>query len=175
MARAKWRAFVDEYFKQNMNATRAYMIVYGVDDDNSAAASASRLLRNVKISELIAKKLDENSMQANEIISRLSDMGRGDMQDFIDIESMFFRIDLNKAKELGLTHLIKKVKDRVVMTSNQDGEETETHTLEIELYDAKSALDTLAKYRGLLVDRHELGGEITINVVRSDGIDGQSS
>ena len=68
---------------------------------------------------------------------------------------------LQKAKELGLTRLIKKVKDRVVMTSNKDGEETETHMLEIELYDAKSALDTLAKYHGLLIDRTDIttGGE----------------
>jgi len=91
-------------------------------------------------------------MQTDEILLRLSDHARGDMGDFVDIEGMFFSLNLAKAKELKLTHLIKKVKDRVVMTSNQEGEETETHTLEIELYDAKSALDTLAKYRGLLKD-----------------------
>jgi hypothetical protein len=126
-------------------------------------------LTDVDIASEIKATLDNKAMSADEVLHRLAEHARGNMGDFIDIESMSFSLNLQKAKELGLTHLIKKVKDRVVMTSNKDGEETETHTLEIELYDAKSALDTLAKYHGLLVDRTDItsGGKV-IKVVGFD-------
>ena len=91
-------------------------------------------------------------MSADEALAILADQARSDLGDFIDIESMFFRINLEKAQEAGKTHLIKKIKDKVVMTSNQDGEETETHSLEIELYDAQSALDKVLRVAGKYKD-----------------------
>lgn len=165
------RVFVSEYLI-DFNATRAALRAgYSA---KTAYSQGSRLLKDVDILNEIRERLDERAMSAGEIIDRLTTHARGDMGDFIDIESMSFSLDLEKAKELGLTHLIKKVKDRVVMTNNRDGEETETHTLEIELYDAKSALDTLAKYHGLLVDRTDVtsGGQtIFVTVKGEDGDD----
>ena len=95
-------------------------------------------------------------MKADEVITALTDMARGDMGDFMDIERMSFSLNLAKAKEKGLTHLIHKIKDRVVMTSNKDGEETETHTIEIELYDAHAAYVDLGRYHKLFTDSTEL-------------------
>lgn len=160
----KQRAFVEEYL-QCWNATEAARRV-GYAHPNK---QGPRLLVKVGVQELKEQRISEKAMSADEVLLRLAEHARGNMGDFIDIESMSFSLNLQKAKELGLTHLIKKVKDRVVMTSNKDGEETETHTLEIELYDAKSALDTLAKYHGLLVDRTDItsGGKV-IKVVGFD-------
>jgi len=78
---------------------------------------------------------------------------------------MSYSLNLAKAKELGLTPLIRKVKDRIVMTSNKDGEETETHTLEVELYDAQAALALLGKYHGLFIDTTKHEGEVILNVI----------
>ena len=44
----KQEKFCLEY-SRNGNATQAYKIAYGVQDDNTAAANANRLLRNDKI------------------------------------------------------------------------------------------------------------------------------
>lgn len=160
----KREAWINEYL-HCWNATEAARRV-GFAHPNT---QGPRLLLDVSIKAEIQARLSENAMSADEVLHRLAEHARGNMGDFIDIESMSFSLNLQKAKELGLTHLIKKVKDRVVMTSNRDGEETETHTLEIELYDAKSALDTLAKYHGLLVDRTDItsGGKV-IKVVGFD-------
>lgn len=154
----KQRAFIAEYLK-DFNATQAAL--RAGYSPKTARAIGSALLTKVDIASAISDEIAERAMGPDEVLQRLAEHARGDMGDFIDIESMSFSLDLQKAKELGLTRLIKKVKDRVVMTSNKDGEETETHTLEIELYDAKSALDTLAKYHGLLIDRTDVtsGGE----------------
>lgn len=145
------RLFIEEYLTC-WNATEAARRA-GYTNPNK---QGPRLLVKDGIRELVKQRLSEKAMSADEVLQRLAEHARGDMGDFIAIESMSFSLDLQKAKELGLTRLIKKVKDRVVMTNNKDGEETETHTLEIELYDAKSALDTLAKYHGLLVDRTDI-------------------
>lgn len=149
----KRRAFITEYLK-DFNATQAALRV-GYSP-KTARSIGSALLTKIDIANEIKAEIAEKAMGADEVLKLLAEHARGDMGDFIDIESMSFSLDLQKAKELGLTRLIKKVKDRVVMTSNKDGEETETHTLEIELYDAKSALDTLAKYHGLLIDRADI-------------------
>jgi len=156
--RNKQKVFIQEYVK-DFNATQAAL--RAGYSPKTARSIGHENLTKPDIAAAIKARIDEKAMSADEVLQRLAEHARGDMGDFIDIESMSFSLDLQKAKEVGLTRLIKKVRDRVVMTSNKDGEETETHVLEIELYDAKSALDTLAKYHGLLVDRTDIttGGE----------------
>ena len=166
--RAKWRAFVDEYFRLNMNGTRAYKAVYGVEDDDVAGASAARLLGKARIVEEIGKRITEKDMSADEVLTRLADMARGDLGDFMDIESMSFDISLQKAKELGLTHLIKKVKQRTVTTADKSGEETETNVQEIELHSSLEALRDLARVHGLFKDQVEHSGDIRIVVEYED-------
>ena len=149
----KRRIFIDEYLK-DCNATQA--AIRAGYSENGAKQQGSHLLTLIDVSEEINKRLADKAMAADEVIRRLTEHARGDIGDFLDIESMSYHINLEKAKELGLTHLIKKVKERTVMTSNKSGEETETHTFEIELYDAQAALALLGKYHGLFVDRTDI-------------------
>jgi phage terminase small subunit len=149
----KRRIFIDEYLK-DCNATQA--AIRAGYSEVGANRTGSRLLSLIDISEEINKRLADKAMAADEVIRRLTEHARGDIGDFLDIGSMSYHINLEKAKELGLTYLIKKVKERTVMTSNKSGEETETHTFEIELYDAQSALALLGKYHGLFVDRTDI-------------------
>lgn len=151
----KQQLFVDAYL-ETFNATEAARRAGYKGNENTLSTVGYENIRKPNIREQIEQRLDESAMSANEVLRRLADMARGDMGDFIDIEGMFFNINLGKAHDMGLTHLIKKVKDRVVMTSNQDGEETETHTLEIELHDSQSALDKLARVHGAYNDRMDL-------------------
>ena len=127
------------------------------------AADWDRYLSGQKEADFIA-----HHMGSNEVLQRLADIARGDIGDFLDIASMSYNIDLEKAKELDLTHLIHKVRERTVMTSNKQGEETETHTIEIELYDSHAALVDLGKYHKLFTDSTELklpdGFEIPVRV-----------
>lgn len=161
----KRRRFIDEYLK-DCNATQA-AIRAGYAEKGSRV-TGHRLLTDANISEEIKRRLDEKSMKADEVIQRLTDMARSDMGDFMTIEGVAHYLDLEKAKELGLTHLIKKVKDRVVMTSNKDGEDTETHNIEVELYDAQAALALLGRYHKLFTDNVDLtsgGKEFVLRVV----------
>jgi phage terminase small subunit len=158
----KRKLFVDEYLR-DLNATQA--AIRAGYSPKTAYSQGGRLLKFVEVSEEIKARLDDKAMRADEVITRLTSMARGDMGDFIDIESMSYSLNLAKAKELGLTPLIRKVKDRIVMTFNKDGEETVTHTLEVELYDAQAALALLGKYHGLFIDTTKHEGEVILNVI----------
>ena len=169
----KQRVFIDEYLR-DFNATQAaFRAGYS---EGTSRQQGNRLLSNVVIKAEISRRLDERAMTTGEIIDRLTSHARGDMGDFLDIEGVAYALNLQKAKDLGLTHLIKKVKERTVITSSRNGEEdTETHTLELELYDAHAALVDLGKIRGLFVDKTELtgkdGGPIRYKVTLEDVAD----
>lgn len=61
----KQRRFADEYLI-DLNATRAYRAVYpSVKKDASAAQAASRMLRNVKVSEYIQERMQERKQRTN--------------------------------------------------------------------------------------------------------------
>src|SRR3972149_3261472 len=154
----KQQRFVEEY-TVDFNATQAAMragysarTAYSIGNEN---------LRKPEIADAIQERVDTLAMRADEVLLRLSDMARGDLGDFMDIESMSFNLSLKKAKELGITHLIKKVKQRTTIRQKKDGDEEEEHWIEIELHDAQSALDKLARVHSLFNDKIDLtsGGE----------------
>ena len=148
----KQRVFISEYLR-DFNGKRAAIRAGYSPKTASVIASENLVKPNVKAE--IDRLLDERSMKPSEIIDRMTSHGRGDMGDFLDIEGVAYSLNLEKAKELGLTHLIKKIKERTVMTSGKDGD-TETHFLEVELYDAHAALVDLGKIRGLFVDKTDI-------------------
>ena len=153
------QAFVEEYLRC-WNATEAAR--HAGYSNKTARQQGARLLTNVHIQELIKQRASEIAMTTDEVLLRFAEQARSDMGNFMDIGSMSYRLDLNKAKELGLTHLIKKVKDRVVMTTDKDGNETETHSLEVELYDGQFALDRIARINSMYKDNVDItsGGKI---------------
>ncbi len=80
----KQRIFADEYLKDH-NGTRAYKAAYPhIKSDSAAAAAATRLLRNVKVSEYLAeqeKRLHEARIaDAQEVEDNLSSVVRGQSQ-----------------------------------------------------------------------------------------------
>ena len=149
----KQRVFIAEYLR-DFNATQA--AIRAGYSPKTAQEQSSRLLSNVIISDEISRRVAERSMPADEVLLRLAEHARGDMGDFLDIGSMGFVVDLDKAKEKGITHLIKKVKLRTQTSTSREGIETETHDMEIELYDAQAALVQLGRHHKLFTDKQEV-------------------
>jgi len=166
----KQRVFIEEYLQCWNAAEAARRAGYS---QRTARIQASKLLTKPDIQEEIQKRISEKAMSADEVLLRLGDMARGDLGDFVDIESMSFNVSLKKAKELGLTHLIKKVKQRTKITQKQDGDETEEHFIEFELHDSQAALEKLGRHHKLFTDKTEItgaggGNALTIRIVGSD-------
>ncbi len=72
------------FFVKKHNATKAYMVTYGVDY-MTAAASASRLLKNVKIKAFIQmlknEKLNQTFFSAEDLVQRYMDIAFADIGD----------------------------------------------------------------------------------------------
>ena len=82
----KQKQFCDEYLANGLNATQAYLAVYkSVKSTDVAGAAAARLLGNVSVNEYInvalAKIHDEKTMDAKEVMERLTAIGREETTD----------------------------------------------------------------------------------------------
>jgi phage terminase small subunit len=169
----KHQLFVD-YYLQLMNGTRAYMLVYPKASYETAMANASRLLGTAKVKDLINKRLEESRMSAEDVLRRMEDIARGDVSELMDITSVGFNLDMAKAKRKGLTRLIKKVKQRTItkIGKKDSDDDTETHELEIELYDAQTAQRDLLKIHGKFTDRVDVtSGGVILKIVRNEKTD----
>ncbi len=149
-------AFIDAYCK-SFSATGAYLVAYPNAKRTTAGANGHELLKNTEIQNEIKRRFEESHLSANEALQIIADHARGDMGDFLAIGPMGFSLDLENAREKGLTHLIKKVKQRTTINLSKDGQESETHDIEIELYDAQAAVDKALRVAGKYKDNSPVG------------------
>lgn len=146
--------FVNQYFLCGFNATEAYQRAYGTEDYNSAAASASRLLKDVKVKQEIEARFEARAMSANEVIDRLSQIARADFGDCMDDDG---QIDIKKVKQARKTHLIKKIKQRRFTTPTADADApTLGQDLEVEFYSSHEALRDMAKIHSLFTEKNRV-------------------
>lgn len=161
----KQQLFLNEYLI-DMNATQA--AIRAGYSPHSAYSMGQKLLKKGEIQAEIQRKLDNSAMKSDEILQRLTGIARADMGDYLDISSVSFQVDLNKAKESDKLKYIRKIKQHthIKLGKEDDGDE-DTH-IEFELLDQQRALETLAKYRGLLVEKQVHSGDVTLTIKRVD-------
>lgn len=120
------------------DAVEAVRLAGVSEDDRVLRATATRFLNDPAVRYHI-EKWTSRHMAPMEILALLASHARGDMGDFWEVPDDPAeppRLSLRKARELGLTHLIKKLK-------------VGPNGTEVELYDAQAALKDLAKIEGL--------------------------
>lgn len=164
----KQRVFIDEYVKCWNGAEAARRAGYSV---RSAREIAVNLLADISIKAEIDDRLATIHMSSEEVLKEISDIARGDMGQFLDNNLC---VDISEARKLGLTKLIKKIKQKTVIhqAKNENDEDTEVHDIEIELYDKLGALEKAGKYHGLFKEQLDVtsGGEkLTIRLKAEDG------
>ena len=133
--------FVAEYFKNNMVGIHAYRAVYGEDlDYMSAAAGASRLLKNVKVSAAIQEMIKRQIMDANELLARVSELGRSEHGKYLKEDGT---VDLKKLVKDGKGHLVKGIRDT-------------KYGRAYDFHDPKAYLELQGKYLALWKERIEI-------------------
>lgn len=136
----------------NANKTDAYIAVSGEENRLTAGYRGGRLFRNKKVQRYYREIMDAGTAQAEraririmtawEIRSRLSEIARADIRDFVRITPTgAFEFDLQAAFAAGKGHLIKELTH-----------DAETGAPKIKLHDTMDALKTLAKIEGLMQD-----------------------
>ena len=171
----KERAFVDMYFRCNMNATEAYSRIHPDAQRDTCRAKASDLVTKDNIQAAINDHLTKQAMSKDEVLSRLSAIARASEFPFIRItDEGFCYFDFSDPESEQYLFLIKKIKTkrtRRVVGHGENAEDWEDEWVEVELHDAQQALNTLAKYHGLLTDKLDVtsGGEkITVTLKQDD-------
>lgn len=150
----KHQRVLDEYLLV-FNQTRAYQKVYTKSAYDSARSLASDLFANTNFAAHVIARLDEAHMSADEALKLTADIARGDVAQLMEVSSVGFNLDMSKAQELGLTGLIKKVKQKttIYQAKKESEEDREVTELEIELYDRQAALRDILKLHGKFTDK----------------------
>jgi phage terminase small subunit len=145
----KQRAFVEFYF-QCWNASEA---ARRAGYKGKASVIGSRLLANVDIAAFIEERLNELKMTSDEVLVRLSQIGRADMRDFVDItaDGKGF-INLTKAAKKGKLHLIKEI-EHTTDTRKIGEVEYISETMRVKLHDAMAALQLIGKHHKLFSEK----------------------
>lgn len=139
----KQRMFVERYCV-HFNGSKACREA-GYSEELSRQMAHENLTKPY-ISDAISERLKVLSMSAEEATKRLTDMGRGSIESFLDIdENGRTIIDLSKDEAKENLSLIKKLKQTKKEFS--DGAIIEIVN-EIELHDSKDALLNLLKMHG---------------------------
>lgn len=120
-----------------------------------AKVPSSRMMKPL-VREAVAWWMMRRGVTVEEVRSRIAEIARGDLGEFLDEEG---NVDIERARAKGLTHLIKRY--RVHERANG------TRTVELELYDALVALQTLARIYGMVVDK-EVENNTTVVVYIPD-------
>lgn len=170
----KERAFVDLYFGCNMNATEAYSQLHPNSKRGTCRANASELLSKTNIQSEISDRLTKQAMGKDEVLARLSAMARASEMPFIRItDEGFVYFDFANPEAKDYLYLIKKIKTkrtRRIVGRGDEAEPWEDEWVEVELHDAQSALNTIAKYHGMLTDKVDVtsGGEKIVVTLKGD-------
>jgi phage terminase small subunit len=128
--------FVEEYLANGFNATDAAKAAkYSAFSRGGYSTIGSSVLKKPKIKALVARRIAERALSANEVVDRIREVADGSIADVLSDDTTF--IDLSKAKQRGKLHLLKEVKI---------GEDGDVH---VKLRDQDQALDKLARSLGV--------------------------
>lgn len=151
------RAFIDEYFRNGFNGTRAYMEVYPGSSYSAAQTSAHALLRKPNIREEVERIHEQQLMSKGEIESRLARRARARPEDLLRVVTPeagedgegkpFIDVDFVSEQAQAQHHLVKSIR------WDSEGRPV------ITLHDPLDAVRDLARIRGMYKDT-----EITVNV-----------
>lgn len=178
------RQWLEHYIATNGNATEAARQAGYKWPDKVG----SQLRQNPKIREALDERMHQLTMSANEVLYLLTQHARSSVEPFIEFETRpeydpetgeetavptgNFWIDLYKAQELGVLHLVKEVKqDKKVYRDKTGGTETTYQTM-VKLHDAQTAAIQIGRYYSLWTDNIKEDSTITKEVVHKFDLSG---
>ena len=145
----KQKIFADEYLI-DLNATRAYRVAYpSVKRDETAAAAAARMLRNVKVAAYIQKRMQERQKRTeitqDRVLQELAAIAFAKATDYTEIKNECVRI-----KD---TEELDEQQARAIA-----GIEEGKFGIKVKLNDKEKALELLGRHLGMFNDKLEVSG-----------------
>jgi phage terminase small subunit len=145
----KQQLFVLHYL-ECLNGTKAAKLAGYNGEDNALAVIAYENLRKPHIRAAIDAEIKARAMGADEVLTRLSDMARADMTEFLGLTE-------GEVKEHPHARLVKRFRRTTTVYYDRNGEPSrEVENVEVELHDQQAALIQLGRYHKLFVDRQQV-------------------
>lgn len=143
----KQKIFADEYLI-DLNATRAYKVAYiSVKKDDTAAAAAARMLRNVKVSEYISERMEERQKRTevtqDRVVQELAAIAFARATDYAKVEGGYVTIRPTAELTEEQVRAIAGIKEGA-------------NGIEIKLNDKEKALELLGRHLGMWNDKLNL-------------------
>ena len=143
----KQKIFADEYLI-DLNATRAYRVAYpSVKKDETAAAAAARMLRNVKVQEYISERMQERQQRTevtqDMVVKELAAIAFARATDYAEVKSGTVRIKDTNALSDQQIGAIAGIKEGA-------------NGIEIKLNDKEKALELLGRHLGMWNDKLDI-------------------
>lgn len=153
----KQERFVEEYLK-DLNATQA--AVRAGYSDKTAESQASRLLRNVKVRELVeARQIarsERTGITQDRVLQELELLAFSDLTHYLVDDNG--KIELVAGAPDGAMRALQSVKHKT--TTREAGEMTiTTHEVELKLWDKPGPLKLAGQHVGLFIEKHEHTGK----------------
>ncbi len=149
--------FCQGYVKRGFkDAPGAYLEAYPKCGEKAAESSASRTLRNAKVSaylaEVQAKAQERTQITADQVLAELGKLGFADMRDYADWGPDGVTLKASSGMEPGMTAAVCEVTETV---GEKGG------SIKFKLHDKRAALELIGKHFGMFTDRRadEYGGE----------------
>ena len=128
--------FVEEYLANGFNkANAAKAAKYSAFKRGGYAKIGQAVMKSKKVKALIARRIAERALSANEIVDQFQEVAGGSIADFLGDDNSF--IDLSKARDRDKLHLIKEIQ------FGEDGQ------VKLKMRDQDKALDQLARSQGV--------------------------
>lgn len=151
----KQQIFVDEYIK-SWNATDAARQAGYSPNGQSLRSIGSENLTKPNIKKAIQQQLEESAMSADEVLSRLARIARGNIKSVITVSSA----NDVEALDDDVSLLIKKFKRKITHSEDETYED-----IEIELYSAHEALRDIGKRHALFTDKLDIKVEKELDAI----------
>lgn len=157
----KQRIFADEYLI-DLNATRAYRVAYpSVKKDETAAQAGSRMLRNVKVSDYIEKRMQERQERTeitqDRVLEELAAIAFAKATDYAEVK--------NGAVLIRDTAELSEEQVRAIA-----GIKEGKFGIELKLNDKEKALELLGRHLGMFRDKVELSGSLETEKTKLDDL-----
>lgn len=145
----KQKIFADEYLI-DLNATRAYRKAYpSVKKDETAAAAAARMLRNVKVAEYIQERMQERQKRTeitqDRVLQELAAIAFARATDYAEVKDECVKIKDTKDLDEQQVRAIAGIKEG-------------KFGIEVKLNDKEKALELLGRHLGMFKDKVEVSG-----------------
>lgn len=143
----KQKIFADEYLI-DLNATRAYRVAYpNVKKDETAAAAAARMLRNVKVASYIQDRMEERQERTevtqDRVVQELAASAFAKATDYVEIRGGRVVIKDTSQLEDNQIRAIAGIKEGA-------------NGIEIKLNDKEKALELLGRHLGMWNDKLDI-------------------